>query len=102
MRNDVAAISALIQSARGTRPASLVCGEAEDVLDIALALLIELAVSNDRIDRLERIVAGLGGQTVEELREVTYDGEAEAERRAATEALLVRALRIMLDPRVQG
>lgn len=101
MRNDVAALGALIQSARGHRPNSLACGEAEEVLDIALALLVELAVSNDRIDRLERMVADLAGRTVEALRETVYEGQVAQERQAATDALLVRALRIMLDPRAQ-
>lgn len=98
--NDVAALSALIQSARGTRANSLACHEAEDVLNITLALLIELAVSNDRIDRLERMVADLAGRSVGDLRETVYEGEAAQERQAATDALIVRALRIMLDPRV--
>ncbi len=97
----MAALGALIQSARGRRPHSLACGEAEEVLDIALALLVELAVSNDRIDRLERMVADLADRTVEELRETVYEGEAAQERQAATDALLMRALRIMLDPRAQ-
>ncbi len=53
------ALTALILSARGVRPQSLANAEAEEVLNIALALLIELSVSNDRIDRLERMVAAL-------------------------------------------
>lgn len=101
MRNDVAALSALIQSSRGTRPRSLACAEAEEVLNITLALLIELSVSNDRIDRLERLVADLKDQEVDELRETEFDGAATQERRDATDALLVRTLRILLDPRAQ-
>jgi hypothetical protein len=101
MKNDAEALSALIQSARGGRPRSLLCTEAEEVLNIALALLIELSVSNDRIDRLERSVAELKGQALEDFREAELDGDATQERREAADALLVRALRIMLDPRTQ-
>lgn len=95
------ALTALILSARGNRPQSLANAEAEEVLNIALALLIELSVSNDRIDRLERMVAALRDEPVSALRDVRYDGEAAQERREAMEALLARVLRIMLDPRVQ-
>lgn len=96
------ALTSLILSARGNRPQSLGCAEAEEVLDVALALLIELSVSNDRIDRLERMVADLRGEPVAALRDVRYDGEAAQERQEAMDALLTRALRIMLDPRVQA
>lgn len=101
MTTSVEALTALILSARGSRPQSLGCSEAEEVLNVALALLIELSVSNDRIDRLERMVADLRGEPVSALREVRYDGDAAQERLDAMEALLTRALRIVLDPRVQ-
>lgn len=102
MTTSVEALTALILSARGSRPQSLGCSEAEEVLNVALASLIELSVSNDRIDRLERIVADLRGEPVSALREVRYDGDAAQERLEAMEALLTRALRIILDPRVQA
>jgi len=70
-------------------------------LNVTLAALVELAVSNDRIDRLERLVAELSGRGIEELRDIRYEGEIAQERQAATDALLTRALRIMLDPRAQ-
>ena len=99
MAHAAEALTELIGTARGSRPRSLACGEAEEVLNIALALVVELAVSNERIDRLERLVADLRGESIEALREIDYEGEAAAERQAATEALIVRALRILLDPR---
>lgn len=102
MTTQVKALGALIATARGDRPQSLASREAEEVLNIALAVLVELAVSNDRIDRLERLVAELSGRGVEELRDIRYDGEIAQERQAATDALLTRALRIMLDPRAQA
>lgn len=94
------AILALVDSARGNRPQSLDDREVEEVLNIALALLVELSVSNDRIDRLERIVAAQGGMTVEQLRDTRYDGGVADERQQAMEALLARVLRVLLDPRV--
>lgn len=93
------AILELIQSARGARPQSLDDREVEDVLNIALGVLVELSVSNDRIDRLERIVAEQGGVELAALRDIRYDGAAAEERQQATEALLTRALRVLIDPR---
>lgn len=101
MADRITAISEVIASARGRRPQSLACHDAEEVLNITLAVLIELAVANDRIDRLERVVAELGGRSVEELREIRYEGEIANERQEATDALLARALRILVDPRTQ-
>jgi protein gp37 len=101
MTSQVEALNALIATARGERPQSLASREAEEVLNVTLAVLVELAVANDRIDRLERVVAELGGRSVEALRDIRYDGEIAQERQAATDALLTRALRIMLDPRAQ-
>ncbi|MES2056530.1 MAG: hypothetical protein V4564_11385 [Pseudomonadota bacterium] len=100
MTAPIDAILALVHSARGSRPQSLDDREVEEVLNIALALLVELAVSNDRIDRLERFVAEQGGMTVEALRDTAYDGAAADERQQATDALLARVLRILIDPRV--
>jgi hypothetical protein len=102
MTTQVEALGALIATARGDRPQSLASRETEEVLNITLAVLVELAVANDRIDRLERLVADLGGQSVEALRDIRYDGDIAQERQAATDALLIRALRIMIDPRAQS
>ncbi|HET9427368.1 MAG TPA: hypothetical protein VFO69_03320 [Allosphingosinicella sp.] len=99
MSSTTDALHALLATARGERPKSLACAEAEEVLNIALALLVELAVAGDRIDRLERLVAELRGQPVDALRAITYDGDVAEERQAATDALIARALRIMVDPR---
>ncbi|QIG78847.1 hypothetical protein [Stakelama tenebrarum] len=101
MASRTEALSALIASARGPRPFSLASREAEEVLNVTLALTVELAVSNDRIDRLERLVAELRGEPVEQLRDIRYDGDIAQERHESTEALLMRALRVILDPRGQ-
>ena len=94
--NDVLAI---VRTARGSRPASLDCREAEEVLTVTLALLVELGVANDRIDRLERLVAEQAGRTLDEVREMPLGEAAEAERRDARDALMARALRIFFDER---
>lgn len=92
-------ILAIVRAGQGLRPASLENQETEDVLSITLALLVELGVALDRIDRLERTVAGLSGQTPEQLREAPLGAEAEAEREARQAALIARALRIFFDGR---
>jgi len=99
MTEAVDAISAVIESGRGVRPYSLHSQEAEQVLNIALALLIELAAFNDRIDRLERLLAEIRGISVNELRHAVLDGDAAAERQASLEAMQLRVMRVLTDPR---
>lgn len=89
----------IVREGRGNRPTSLDCREAEEVLTVTLALLVELGVANDRIDRLERLVAEQRGGTLAELRETPLGDAAEAERSDAQEALVARALRIFFDER---
>ena len=97
------AILALTQLARGERRYSLENRETEEVLNIALALLTELSVALDRIDRLERVVAERTGIAWSELRAIEYtEGAAEQERQEATSALMARVLRIRLDPRASS
>lgn len=93
------AVAALVSLGRGPRPYSLDCREAEDVLTVALALAVELSAANDRIDRLEREVAALRGIGVETLREQPPEPAVAAERAQATDAMLARVLRILIDPR---
>lgn len=97
------AIVTLIQLARGERRYSLESRETEEVLNLALALLTELAVAFDRIDRLERVLAERTGMTLADLRAIDYtEGSAAQEREDATSALIARVLRIRLDPRASG
>lgn len=97
------AIVALIQLARGERRYSLESRETEEVLNLALALLTELAVAFDRIDRLERVLAERTGMALADLRAIDYtEGSAAQEREDATSALIARVLRIRLDPRASG
>lgn len=97
------AILSLIELARGERRYSLESREAEDVLNVALALLTELSVAFDRIDRLERVLAERTGIALDELRAIDYsEGRAAQEREDATSALIARVLRIHLDPRARS
>ena len=97
------AIITLIELARGERRYSLESRETEDVLNIALALLSELGVAFDRIDRLERVVAERTGMALDDLRALEYtDGPPAQERDDAMNALIARVLRIRLDPRARG
>lgn len=97
------AIRTLIGLARGERRYSLRDRETEEVLNIAMATLVELSVALDRIDRLERVLAERTGLPLEELRAIDYpEGKAAEERQEAAEALFARALRIRLDPRADA
>jgi hypothetical protein len=99
MTSNSEAIAAVIESGRGTRPYSLENQETEQVLNIALALLVELAASNDRIDRLEHLLAETRGVDVQNLRETAPTEEAVKHRQLALEAMQLRVLRVLLDPR---
>lgn len=97
------AILSLLRLGRGERPASLRDPEVEEVLNIALAAVIELQVTLDRVDRLERVVAERTGLPLEELRALDYPGGTAAEeRRESARAMLARVLRLRLDPRAGG
>lgn len=97
------AILSLLRLGRGERPASLRDPEVEEVLNIALATVVELQVALDRIDRLERVLAERAGIGLEELRALDYpDDPAAGERREAAQALLARVLRLRIDPRAAG
>lgn len=97
------AVHELIALARGERRYSLRDREAEEVLNIALATLVELSVALDRIDRLERLLAERTELPLDELRAIDYpDGQAAKERQEAAQALFARALRIRLDPRADA
>ncbi|MFV3073710.1 hypothetical protein [Niveispirillum fermenti] len=86
------AIVELSSLARGARPSSLDNTETEAVLRIAMALLLELSVANDRIDRLEREVASLRGVDVGTLKSMPLDATASTERQMATDGLMARVL----------
>lgn len=93
------AVMALVQSARGVRAYSMSNIDAENALNIALALVVELAGANERIDRLERLLAQHSGMDLAALRALRFENEAGAERQQALETMIARVLRILADPR---
>ena len=93
------AIVSVLKAARGNRPYSMQDQETEQCFNVALALAVELVATNDRIDRLERQLAALSGRPLDEVRRDQSGAEAEADRAAANEAMLLRVLRILIDPR---
>lgn len=99
MTTSVEAILDLIKLARGPRPFSFDDPEAEVVLNVALGLTVELAVANDRIERLEQAVAALSAQPVADWRVEAVAREDAGQRTEAAEAMMLRVLRIVLDPR---
>lgn len=93
------AIASVLQTARGNRPYSLENPETEQCFNVTLALVVELIASNDRIDRIERQLAELRGESLNEVRRGASDSEAEQARMATNEAMILRALRTLMDPR---
>lgn len=94
------AIMAVLETVRGKRPYSLNDEETEQVFNITLALVVELASTNDRLDQLERQFAASTGSPLSEIKAGNLTAaEVEAEREEALEAYLLRTLRILIDPR---
>lgn len=93
------AVAMVIQGGRGARPASLHDAETEKVLGIALALLVELTTAQERIDRLEREVASLRASDLAEWKEAVVPAELRREQAEQAEALQLRVLRPLVDPR---
>ncbi|MBP7335594.1 hypothetical protein [Niveispirillum sp.] len=96
------AIVELAGLVRGARPPSLDNAETEAVLRIAMALLLELSVTNDRVDRLERELAALRGVPVESLKSAPLAPAAVADRQAATDGLMARVLSGMVRKDAAG
>lgn len=99
MTGAVEAVEMVIQGGRGTRPTSLRDAETEKVLGIALALLVELTTAQERIDRLEREVASLRGINLTDWKETEAPTEVRREQAEQIEALQLRVLRPLIDPR---
>jgi hypothetical protein len=80
-------------------PISLHDAESEKVLNIALALLVELTAAQERIDRLEREVAALRKVELMAWKEEELPEDARIASAEQTEALQLRVLRPLIDPR---
>ena len=93
------AILSVINAARGERPYSMESQETEQTFNVALALIIELLATNDRVDRLERHIAEITGKPLQEVRATAQDETSELARNATNEATIMRVLRVLIDPR---
>ncbi|WP_375285717.1 hypothetical protein [Sphingomonas sp.] len=93
------AVEMVIRGGRGIRPTSLNDAETEKVLCMALALLVELTTAQERIDRLEREVASLRGISLAAWKEADVPEEIRHEQAEQAEALQLRVLRPLIDPR---
>ena len=80
----------------GKRPYFLT-PEVERVLAITMAVAQELAVTRQRVDTLERVLAAKGLISAEEIERFEPDPGAATERALATQAYLDRILRIVLQ-----
>ena len=80
----------------GKRPYFLT-PEVERVLAITMAIAQELAVTRQRVDTLERLLADKGLVTADEIERFEPDPGAATERALATQAYLDRILRIVLQ-----
>ena len=99
MANASEAIMTILETARGIRPYSLSNKETEQVFNIVLSLIVEVASSNDRIDNLERLLSVQTRMQLSEIEKGRSDAEAENERSQTMQAYLLRTLRILIDPR---
>ncbi len=93
-------IDALIAGAaraKGKRPWFLRDADVERVLSITLSLAMELAVTRQRLDALERLLEGKGVLVPDEVENYAPDADAELERQAAMRAYIIRVLRILLQ-----
>jgi hypothetical protein len=80
---------------KGKRPWFYQSQEAERVLNITLALAQELAVTRERMDTLERILAAKGVLALGEFDAYQPSKEVAETRSAATQAYLARILRVI-------
>lgn len=79
----------------GKRPWFFDCQEAERVLAITMAVAQELAVARQRIDTLERLLAGKGLLASGEIDGFTPDAQAATQRAIWTQEYLARILRVV-------
>lgn len=79
--------------AKGRRPAYFDDPAADRLLSITLALAGELAVTRERLDTVERLLAARGGPSRAEIEAYAPDVEAGHERAALHRELIARVLR---------
>lgn len=99
---DLASLLSADPAGRGARPYFL-DPAVERVLDVALVLAAELAVTRQRLDTLERVLGVQGTIAADAIDRHAHGPEAEAERARWQQEYLARVLRPLLDdPRPAG
>lgn len=83
------------KKSKGKRPWFYDNAEAERVLNVALALAQELAVTRERIDTLERLLESKGALARSEFDRFVPNAEIAAERAQAQQDYLARLFRVM-------
>ena len=81
--------------AKGKRPHFFKDRDVERLLNITMALAMEQAVTRQRLDALERVLAQKGLLDLQELARFTPDPEAEAQRTLWMKEYIARVLRIV-------
>lgn len=81
--------------ARGKRPHFFKDRDVERVLNITMALAMEHAVTRQRLDALERLLASKGLIEPDEAARFTPDPDAEAQRTLWMKEYIARVLRIV-------
>lgn len=90
-------IAAAATRARGKRPYFFKDPDVERVLSIAMALAMELSVTRQRVDALERVLTAKGQLDPDEVDAFVPTPQAEAQRARWQRQYLSRVLRIILQ-----
>ena len=85
--------------ARGKRPWFFEDRDVERVMNIAMTLAMELSVTRQRLDALERVLSDKGVLDCDEIEGFKPDPEAEAERQQWQHDFIARVLRILIQSR---
>lgn len=85
--------------ARGKRPWFFEDRDVERVMNIAMALAMELSVTRQRLDALERVLRDKGVLDCDEIEGFKPDPEAEAERQQWQHDFIARVFRILIQSR---
>lgn len=83
--------------AKGKRPWFYQDADVERVFNVAMALAMELAVTRQRLDALERLLEARDVLTQSEIDQLRPDPEAEAERQQWNRDYIARVLRVLIQ-----
>ena len=92
-------IKAASRKAKGKRPIFFEDRQAERVLNMVMALAGELAVTRERLDTVERLLAASGQVKRADIEAFTPDADAAKERQLAQQEFIARVMRIVQQER---